>query len=331
MKTPALAAIIAVLVAACSPASVGSPDAGPTADKACSDAAYARCSRLQSCSPTALQQRDGDVGTCQAITKSNCLANIAAPSTGASVAAQEACALALPGWSCGDYLLGQNPPPECQQATGSLATGAACAFPAQCQSGFCAIVPGAACGTCAATPGAGDSCAQLTSCGVGLTCNSFSPLCLAPPASMAPCAPGQSCTGGDACVGENATTGVSGTCQLAVESLGAACSSTTHECDFFAGLTCNTQSGQCVAAQIVGAGQACNYVASAGVTMFCGGGGRCLSATPGAPGTCSGASAVGGACDLTAGPECIAPSRCVVGADAGTGGTCLIADGASCR
>jgi hypothetical protein len=324
-------AFASLLVLSCSPASVGVADAGPTSDAACADSAYARCSRLQSCSPTALQQRDGDVNTCEAITKSNCLANLAAPSTGATIAAQEACAQAIPGWACGDYLLDQNAPPECQQAVGSLPSGAACAFPAQCQTGFCAIPPGALCGTCAAVPRQGDSCAQLTSCGTGLACDGVSSLCLAPAQSMAACAPGQSCATGDACAGANAATGASGTCRLAVESLGAACSSSTNECDFLAGLTCNTQSAQCVAAQLVGPGQACNYVASANQTMFCGGGSRCLSATSGAQGTCSGASSPGGPCDLVAGPACIGASRCVVDSEGGTGGTCLVADGTSCR
>jgi hypothetical protein len=318
------------LALACSPASVGVADAGPTAGTACGDAAYARCTHLQACSPTAVQLRDGDVATCEAITKSNCLASLAAPSTGATSAGQEACAQAIPAWDCGDYLLAQNPPPQCQQATGALANGAACAFAAQCQTGFCAIVPGDACGTCAALPQPGDSCANLTSCGSLLACNGDSLTCLAPAPAMAACAPAQTCAGGYACVGESAATGASGTCQLAVETLGAACSSTTNECDFYAGLTCDSQTKVCVAAQLVGAGQACNYVASADQTMFCGSGGKCLSATPGAQGTCAGSAPVGGACDLAVGPYCIEPSRCLVGADGGTSGTCQIADGTQC-
>jgi hypothetical protein len=323
--------LAAAWASACSPANVGTVDAGATAGTACGDSAYARCSHLQSCSPTAVQQRDGDVTTCEALFKSYCLANLAAPSTGTTGAKQEACAQAIPGWDCGDYLLGQNAPPECQQAAGALASGAACAFPAQCQSGFCAIVLGAACGTCAAPPQSGDSCAQLTSCGFALTCDADTSTCVAPAQAAAACAPGQSCVPGNECVGENAAMGTSGTCQLAVESLGGACSSTTNECDFFAGLTCNTQSKQCAALALVGAGQPCNYVVSAGQEMVCASGGKCLSATPGMQGTCAGSSAVGGPCDLATGPFCIEPSRCIVGADGGTGGTCQIADGTMCH
>jgi hypothetical protein len=147
---------------------------------------------------------------------------------------------------------------------------------------------------------------------------------------MATCAPGQPCTPGNECVGENPGTGVSGTCKLAVESLGGACSSSTNECDFVAGLTCNTQTLQCVAAQFVGAGQPCNYVASASQTMYCGGGAKCIAATPGAEGSCASTSPVGGPCDLAAGPECVSPSRCIVGPDGGTSGTCLVADATMC-
>ena len=147
-------------------------------------------------------------------------------------------------------MLEANPPPECDQVTGSVANGAGCAAAAQCQWGFCAIVPGAACGTCAPPPGAGDSCAQLTTCGMGLSCDGDSNTCVAPPGQGASCAPGQSCALGLECIGENASTGAIGTCQPAVES-GGACSSTTAECDFFAGFTCDDDSKTCVAVPVV--------------------------------------------------------------------------------
>jgi hypothetical protein len=331
MKKRVLAPLLAVLFAvACSPASVGGGDAGPSADQACSDSAYARCTRVEACSATAVQLRYGDVSTCQALTKSNCLGNLAAPSTGQTIAGVEGCVQAIPSWDCGDYLFSQNPPPACQPATGSLGSGAACAFPAQCQSGFCAIVPGAACGTCGATPQPGDACAQLTSCGSAQSCNVFSSTCLPTAQPMAACAPDQACALGYGCIGANYTTGTSGTCQLAVETLAGACSSSTNECDFYAGLTCDTQTQQCVAAQLVGAGQACNFVTSASQSIYCGGGGKCIAAMPGKQGTCAGASAVGGACDLAAGPECVSPSRCIVGSGGGTTGTCQVPDATMC-
>jgi hypothetical protein len=321
----------ALLGLACSPASVGPADAGPSSDKACSDSAYARCTRLQACSPTEVQLRYGDLGTCESVSTAYCMNNLAAPSTGATPSSIEACVQAIPNWDCGDYMLSQNVPPECQTTPGGLPAGAACAFPGQCQSAFCAIVPGAGCGTCAPVPQPGDGCLELASCGLTLACDGTPPTCLAPAQPMAVCIPGQSCTVGNECVGENSATGASGTCKLAVETAGAACSPTVGECDFFAGLTCNTMTMQCVAAQFGGAGQPCNYVASANVTMFCAAGGKCIAATPGAQGTCSGSSTIGGPCDLAVGPTCVTPSRCIVGSEGGTGGTCQVPDGTMCQ
>jgi hypothetical protein len=326
----------ATFAAACSPANVGGVDAGPSADQACADWSYARCSRLQSCSPTAVELRYGDVTTCEALMKTNCVANLAAPSTGSTTAGLEECVQAVPNWDCGDFIFSQNPPPECQQATGALAAGAQCAFQAQCQSGFCAIVPGAACGACAAAPQPGDPCAQLTSCGPTLQCNTVSATCLTVAQAMAECAPDQSCAIGNECIGDNLMTGASGTCEPAGESVGAPCHSTPDdagaatECDFYAGLTCDNQSQKCAPVQFVGAGQPCNYVESQSQSIYCGSGGKCLSATPGAQGTCAGASPLGGACDLVMGPECVSPSRCIVGAEGGTSGTCQVTDATAC-
>jgi hypothetical protein len=148
---------------------------------------------------------------------------------------------------------------------------------------------------------------------------------------MSACLPSQACTVGSSCIGANYTTGATGTCQLAGESLGADCSSTTNGCDFYAGLTCNSSTKVCAAQPFGAAGAACNYVAADDVAVVCGSGGKCISAAPGAEGTCQGTSPVGGPCDLAAGPGCILPSRCiVVGAEAGTAGTCATPDATIC-
>src|SRR5262249_38916453 len=133
-----------------------------TADEACTDLAHARCTHLASCSATAIALRFGDETTCEAQEKSNCISSLAAPSTGNSPTHNESCSAAIATWACPDYLNNTATPPACQQQTGSLIAGAACAFAGQCQSGFCAIVPGSACGMCAPAPVAGDSCAELT-------------------------------------------------------------------------------------------------------------------------------------------------------------------------
>jgi len=321
--------LAAALALACSPPNVSSVDAGPSADQACADSAYARCSRVQACSPTATQQRYGDESTCEAIFKAYCVATLAASGAGSTPASTEACAQAIPNWACADYLQTQNPPPECVQSTGSFTIGAACAFSAQCQSGYCAIVPGAPCGTCAAAPQPGDSCAQVTSCGQTLMCNSQTSRCYVPAQPMASCIPGQDCILGAECVGANSTSGTPGVCQPAVESLGAACSSTTALCDGFSGLVCNTQSDKCVAEQLASSGQPCGFVSSQNVVVQCGGGGKCV--TSGGQSTCLSVSEIGGPCDLVAGPVCISPSRCIGGSDGGTSGMCQIPDGTACH
>ncbi|HEY5242730.1 MAG TPA: hypothetical protein VIJ22_14720 [Polyangiaceae bacterium] len=324
-----LLTILPAVLAACSPANVGGPDAaGPSADKACGDSAYARCSRFQSCSPTALQLRYQDVPTCEANMKAACLAALAAPSTGQTASGIEQCVAQIPNWACADYVFSQNPPPECNEVSGSLANGAACGYAGQCQSAFCAIVPEAQCGVCAGAPAAGDSCAALTSCGTGLACDSTSSVCLPTAAHLASCAPSQKCAAGNECVGSSSTTGASGTCQTAVESAGSPCRSTAP-CDFYAGLTCGS-AGSCVPVEFATGGQPCGYVGSVGQDVTCSGEQRCIVGDGGPQGTCTTASGIGGACDLSVGPACIASTRCVA-TNGGTSGTCANPDANACH
>jgi hypothetical protein len=336
MNERLFASVLAVVLSvACSPKNVGGVDAGveggTSVEQACADSAYARCTRFQTCSQTVLSYRYGDVNMCEAVFKGFCLANLAAPSTGQTPDGVEACAQRIPNWDCNDYIFTLNPPPECQEADGSLANGAGCAFAAQCQSGFCAITPGAACGECAPTPAVGASCAQLTSCGLGQECNIDSLTCDLPAAPMASCAPGQACVVGYECVGLSTANDTPGTCQPAVESTGGACSQSTAECDFYAGLTCNNQTKQCAVLQLAGAAAPCNYVSGSLQETFCSAGAKCNVPTGSLQGTCTGSSSLGGPCDLVAGPTCIAPSRCIVASDAGTSGTCQVSAGTACQ
>lgn len=325
---------IAAVIAACSPANVGSPDAGSadaglTVAKACADEAYGRCSHLQSCTPIGVQYRYGDEPTCESLFTADCVNGQAAPSTGSTPATAEGCAQALPSWDCPDFIDNVNLPPACQTVAGTLAAGATCAFATQCASAFCAIVPGSACGVCAAAPQAGATCAELTTCGPGLFCNDVSSLCQAFALSGAACVPGQTCVVGNDCEGFNTTTGASGTCDLAAETLGATCAPSGGGCDFWQGLSCNSQSKLCVPVQLVAAGQPCGTVNDVGAA--CTNGGKCVGNTGGAPGACVGTAAVGAACDLAMGPGCVGPSRCVVTADGGTAGTCVIPSATLCQ
>lgn len=323
-RVSVLAAIVSVALG-CSPANLAAPADAGSGDgaTACTDFAFARCSHLQTCSPTAVQLRYGDVATCESVFKSVCLGAIAAPSTGTTAATEEACAQAIPGWGCSDYLYNQNPPPSCGAVAGLLPAGAACAFPGQCQSAFCAVPPGSACGVCAPLPKPGDPCAQLTTCGLSLVCAAATSTCAAYAQVGAACAPGQPCTSGLACVGANAKTGAAGTCEPEASTLGTACSFTGAGCDLFAGLACNAATSQCATAQIASEGFACGIVADQ--SAYCAATGSCVA------GACLTGVPVGAPCDTAAGPQCFDLLRCVVtSGDGGTAGTCQAPSAVGC-
>jgi hypothetical protein len=308
--------VIVSALAACSPPNIASSNG----TAACTDYAYAHCSRVAACSPTAMAFRYPDVGTCKSLLEANCLAAVAAPSHGATPAFEEACSQAESNttWSCDDFLLDQNVPPACVTPTGSAINGAACAFDSQCVSGFCAVVPGNPCGTCAPAPQVGDSCAELVACATTQACDATSMQCVAFATLAQPCSASQPCAVGLGCA--------NGTCQMESETVGAACPANGPGCDFYQGITCNTGTFTCMAEQLASSGQACGYIDSQGVS--CSAGALCIN------GLCVGASPVGQPCDLVAGPVCIVPSRCIVTggtADGGTTGTCQIYDATLCH
>jgi hypothetical protein len=324
---------------ACSPANVaGTPvdagaatgaaghdagDAGRSAASACADIAFARCDRLHTCSISALEFRYGDERTCEAFFQATCLAITSAPSTGTTTATAEACAQAIPSWSCGDYLFNQNPPPDCQRQSGQLPNGSPCGLGQQCQSAFCSIAANQMCGTCAPAPQAGDSCANLADCGPSLNCIAASLKCEGYVQMGGQCTPGLPCGAGLACVGFSAQSGTPGTCQPEVATTGDSCSFLGAGCDVFQGLSCNAQTQTCGVAQIVGAGAACGLVANQ--QAFCAASGTCVA------GACQASAGVGEPCDVAKGPSCIGQARCVTDTDGGTGGTCRIPSGATCR
>jgi hypothetical protein len=341
-RAPALA-LFGCLAIACSPANVGGPsdggvgatdtgggpldgggDGGTSIAQACADFANARCGRIQTCSPTAVMIHYGVLGTCVSIATQYCLAAAAAPETGTTLAGLEACVSHVSDWACGDAIFGKNPPPQCMMATGGLPTGASCAIPTQCQTGFCSTVPGAACGVCAPAPVAGDSCASLTTCGPNFVCTSgkCEPYSAAGGACSAtlPCDPGLSCV---------FPTGMTtGTCQPAVTTSGTSCVSKGAGCDLWAGLACNSTSLVCDPLMLGNDGDQCGYVNLQNTACL---NGICVGIVGAMPGTCSTYAALGAACDLVSGPFCVPPSRCVATSDGGTTGSCLVADATKCH
>jgi hypothetical protein len=311
----------------------GTADAGPavSADQACGDNAHERCTRLQQCSAEQMVVDYGSEGACETRLKLNCLNAIAAPSSGNTPARSEACAQAYASESCADFL-DDNPPAACAQATGPLASGQPCAFPGQCQSGFCAITPGAPCGACAPVPQAGATCSDLTTCGQLLTCITSVATCSGFAPQNGPCSKAALCGTGLYCVGSTATT--PGTCEPSVEDAGAACDPTAKSgpgCDRQQSLTCSSLSKSCVALPpYAAAGQPCGTID--GVTVVCGGAGVCTAtgadagpdAEPDAAPpafTCVAPAADGAECNVVLGPGCLSPARCIA-PDGGTSGTC---------
>jgi phospholipase C len=304
---------------------------GPSADQACADSAQARCSRLAACSTTAISIRYGDLATCVTREKESCTNALASPDNGNNPTHTEACAQAIAGWACHDYLDGTNVPASCAQAKGGVAAGMTCELNGQCQTGFCAITPGSACGACASAPAAGDSCARLTSCGQGLECTGDTQVCVVPGELGAGCGRGAPCGAGLSCVGANNANHVLGACQAAGAQVGAVCDPTLKTapgCDRNAGLVCNSQSKQCASVTIAAAGQPCGDVGNQ--TALCAAAGSCSASGAGQTGTCLAAAADGQPCDTVAGPGCEPQARCILGAVGGSAGVCRMNPAGSC-
>jgi hypothetical protein len=357
MRIGAGVASLAVVVACTSGGGSGPASGGVSAAQACADNAHQRCTQLESCSPTDTQLRYGSESACETRETNNCATSLAEPFNGNTAAAVEACANAYAGWACPDYINSTNIPPACKQQLGPIINGGSCAIDGQCQSGFCGIAPGAACGTCAPVPKVGASCALLTSCGPGLACTTDTFKCVVFGVRGSPCGKGAVCGVELSCVGADVATGVQGTCEQAGEQTGEACDPTERTgagCDRNAGLACNggvegepaeggpsveggveggveeagVPSNTCQAVIVAAAGQPCgNDVV--GQPAYCQAEGTCTGASGTSPGMCTSAAADGAACDLTSGPGCVTPARCI--GNGGTAGTCQYSGAQSCH
>jgi len=301
-----------------------SADAGPSAMTACANLAVAECAELETCSSVVMKLRYGTVTMCQARLTTSCARSLDAPSTGNTAKKVQACAEAYPTWACSDFLGNINLPAACAQPAGDVANGAACAFSAQCTTGFCAIAPHTACGTCGLPPKLGDSCASLSTCGQRLICLTSNRVCGTFGVLGAACSKDAPCGAHLSCVGADAAKGSPGTCQSSAGLAGAACDPTLVKgpgCDFDGGLVCNSLSKTCDTLAISAAGGACDFASHQ--IASCLASGACSTSEGGATGMCLSAAADGQTCSTTsAGPGCMPPARCVVTSDASTSGTC---------
>ncbi len=314
-------ALFAPLSLACSPASIAAPtdagivdsgapmgDGGATIAKTCKSYGYYRCTRLQGCSPTALELTFGDIETCETQFDTSCTATLELPNTNTTIGSYQACTAAVMDptqWSCANVILSENYPPACQTKPGPLADGSTCITNAQCRSTFCHLMIGSPCGTCEEiTPGLNCPCPQ------GLRC--ISGKCVTIVEVGAQCGPSATCDDGLTCVG--------GTCTTGASTQGATCDFTGAGCDRFAGLSCNALSGTCQTLQVVEPGGACGLVGNqlqdciAGDCIH----GACVSKVP-----------IGGACVAGEASQCQGFAVCMAN-DAGTNGVCALPGTVAC-
>lgn len=304
----------------------------------CAAYAQAYCGKQQSCASGLFVRNWGDMGTCVTRETLACTNTLAAPSTGKTVELVEQCTAGMPSYLCSDFLDG-NLPAACNP-TGPGAAGAACTYPAQCASGFCAGNRYALCGTCAAPPAVGDSCAT-GNCDHNQSCvtnAALDSICEPYVASGAACGANGDplCAADLTCAGASTTTGVGGICQPAIEIAGTTCGTKNMGlgCDSSRGLWCTAKTGAtatCSNVMYVGDGVPCGYV-SDGVVAQCKSGTCYTAAGPfftfmsaNSIGVCKAYAADGAACDSATGPECLAPARCITNAGTTAGACTLLA------
>ena len=237
---------------------------GPTIASACMTFAMTQCANLESCSKVLIKENYLNLTACVAAQNTLCVNELSAPSTGSTPADKVACAAAINSQSCADFIAEQNIPAACVIKPGTVASGGACAFNAQCSTSFCQGMAKSECGTCAAAPAEGAAC--MGSCGQGLVCDAMSKTCVKVGEAGATCSATAPCAveAGLWCVGADPKTGTTGTCMAGVATVGAACDfglTKGPACDASKGLTCDATSKVCVAVMFAGPAKPCGLIA----------------------------------------------------------------------
>jgi hypothetical protein len=293
----------------------GEGGSGTSAQKACADDAASYCAQLQTCAPFLVLARYGDSGvasdggsagtTCVARRTASCLDQLAAPGTGFTGDALEACTVARHALDCASFLNGKLLPKACR-VTGAIPNSNACRYDAQCGGSYCRYASGASCGTCVALGATCSPCAANADCDGDLACASDG-MCHPPVASGGLCDATHPCQQGLVCIG--------GTC-TAPGGIGATCAAANKgvDCDYAQGAYCDTSAGSCKAYAEAQTGSACG---SATPTV-CVGAGTCFQSKCVAP------VADGSSCDAQQGQSCLAFSTC-------NAGTCGLYAASQCK
>ncbi len=303
-----------------------------SADQACTELSDLLCDKIAACSPVFLAQGYGDLATCKARSKANCVQEHAAPSTSASPDRTSACVKAAASITCQE-LIDNQLPAGCQPDPGGIDDGKACGTDAQCKSGFCGFDGDKKlCGVCGPKPEEGGACID-NDCPSGLKCHAGK--CLKPAPAGTPCDANVLCATGTTCV--------SGTCTKTLATAGADCDpagATMPACDALAGFLCldSGGGGKCYETTIAAIGAECGIDVDTTVTpaviekvIGCEKAGWCegLDTAKGKfKGTCKAAAADGAACVADAGfekgPGCVEPAECI-------DGVCKLPEAAACK
>jgi hypothetical protein len=283
-----------------------------TADQGCASFAQAICNKLNSCYQPLIETAYGDMNSCVARQKLNCLNGLKAPGTTATPAKTQSCADTASGVSCAD-IFAHNTPAACKSDPGKLADGTVCGQDAQCQSTYCKKPNNSdACGVCGQRSAAGGACQKAEDCTFNLACGGGTCTAWVMAGGTCdnthPCLPPLHCSGG--------------TCATPVQA-GGNCTRTAQgdNCDGTKGLFCNgATTGVCQMFQYGNAGQACGVTLNPVNLTVCTASSTCSAQTNG---TCVAPAADGAACG-TGNVGCTPPANCV-------NGICTIPDYATCH
>lgn len=288
---------------------VGSPDTNmslPEAPERACDNLGKLCEKLNACAPAGLQIAYGDLATCTARLKLDCIDGAKAPNTGLTFASAQSCISALATASCEDLLYRNIAACDFK---GTRANGMGCGTDDQCQTGRCAKTA-AVCGVCAALVKAGNKCGEDEDCEAGLVC-SDDDVCVLPAAPGGACTDTQPCQLGYYCANNK--------CVAQASAPGADCDN-DEGCDFTKGLFCRTELGKCQNLGFAKSGDTCGFIS--GSFAVCSAGATCSLSEGQLQGVCAAAAKDGEPCSDTT--PCLEPARCV-------GGRCQLNNSSTCN
>lgn len=280
----------------------GSSDAGASG---CDAFLNAFCIQTEKCETAGFRQDwYGTVPKCVEQLQPSCAAELAAPGTATTEQTMNACAKALMLQSCAGFL---TAPPAACLTPGTLANGAACEFPTQCASTYCAA--SGFCGTCQPRVAAGAQCVPVAdpryvACESGLVCeySGSSSKCSTPLQAGATCDSSfmHQCTPPLTCL--------QGLCSPALAIDAGPCN---LDSDCAGGAYCSVafQATMCRMPTYQPPGAPCNFQQG----MPCGAGASCLAGDAAATtGNCVAVAANGGPCGSDS--DCPVPGLCTSGA-----------------